>query len=298
MPDSVITFTRACPLCGADNIPYRLQTVIIRNNTAQVGLNKCMRCGLQYISPCLSQHILSQMYSYDYATDTISGVNHLNADTCASDYDAFYRFVVHFLPHGGHILDIGCGVGTMLDAFTEDIRFTISGVEISGYAAEIGRRKGHNIFVGDLEDLDLPDNSCDAILLLYVLEHVLHPGELLAHTRRILKPGGHLFIAVPNYRYLRIVADNRYARLFQGYKADLLHCKEHLQNFTPKTLKNLLERQGYSVIKFGCAKPLHKGSFFSQMVKLIAYAGVYLGFILGYHCGGIQCIAHKPKGQA
>lgn len=49
----------------------------------------------------------------------------------------------------------------------------------------------------DLQDIDLPDASLDTILSAHVLEHVPEPDRALAEVRRVLRPGGHLFLQVP-----------------------------------------------------------------------------------------------------
>lgn len=51
--------------------------------------------------------------------------------------------------------------------------------------------------VGDIHDLPLPDNSVDGIVCFAVLEHVHNPIRAMEEMRRVLKPGGKLFIYVP-----------------------------------------------------------------------------------------------------
>ncbi len=49
----------------------------------------------------------------------------------------------------------------------------------------------------DLQDIDLPDASLDTVLSAHVLEHVPEPDRALAEVRRVLRPGGRLFLQVP-----------------------------------------------------------------------------------------------------
>lgn len=51
--------------------------------------------------------------------------------------------------------------------------------------------------VCDLAAIPLEDNSVDAIICTQVLEHVREPQVVLAEFRRLLRPGGKLFLTVP-----------------------------------------------------------------------------------------------------
>lgn len=49
----------------------------------------------------------------------------------------------------------------------------------------------------DIQNIDLPDASVDAVLTPHVLEHVPDTEKSLAELYRILAPGGHLFLEIP-----------------------------------------------------------------------------------------------------
>jgi SAM-dependent methyltransferase len=49
----------------------------------------------------------------------------------------------------------------------------------------------------DLRAIDLPDACLDVMLCAHVLEHVPDTGKALAELRRVIAPGGHLFLQVP-----------------------------------------------------------------------------------------------------
>jgi len=69
---------------------------------------------------------------------------------------------------------------------------------------------------------------------MHVFEHVPRPIETLRHMRDLLKPGGMLFIEVPNTSDLNMFYD--------------LLLFEHLYHFTPETLAWLLSREGFEVV--------------------------------------------------
>lgn len=51
--------------------------------------------------------------------------------------------------------------------------------------------------IGDLLHLPLSNASCDAALSVVVLEHTPDPQRLLSEFRRVLKPGGRVWLVVP-----------------------------------------------------------------------------------------------------
>lgn len=52
--------------------------------------------------------------------------------------------------------------------------------------------------LGDLEELPLASSAFDAVISIVVLEHSRDPQRVLFETFRILRPGGKIFIVVPN----------------------------------------------------------------------------------------------------
>lgn len=60
------------------------------------------------------------------------------------------------------------------------------------------REEAHPAVVADLErPLPFKDASIETVLLVHVLEHIDACEQLLAEIRRVLKPGGTLYFAVP-----------------------------------------------------------------------------------------------------
>ena len=101
---------------------------------------------------------------------------------------------------GTRVLDVGCGQGELLQWLVEH-GFEADGIEPSDDAAALARERGLNARTATLEEL-LEDSdrlsAYDAVLLLNVLEHVPDPVGMLEGIRRLLAPGGLLYIRVPN----------------------------------------------------------------------------------------------------
>ena len=100
------------------------------------------------------------------------------------------------LPEGACVLDLGCGDGAKTKRLAE--RFDVIGVDLSGEQLRLARTAvPEGAFVqGDIVQLELPDESFDAVTAFYSFMHVPrdeHPA-LLGRVRAWLKPNG-LFLA-------------------------------------------------------------------------------------------------------
>ena len=133
---------------------------------------------------------------------------------------------------------LGCGDGRFLAAMAAR-GWRTEGIETESVAAHLARqRSGSVIHETPLEAADFSEGAFDMVSLLHVLEHVPDPRATLTEARRILRPGGILFLAVPN-------AGSGEAAIFGGawYALDL---PRHFWGFTPRTLARLVEECGFA----------------------------------------------------
>ena len=86
-----------------------------------------------------------------------------------------------------HVLEVGSGAGSLQDV-VEDY----TGLDIS----ETVRPNYHKRFVqADARAMPFPDGEFDAVFTVWVLEHIPNPEQVLREMRRVLKPGGVLYLA-------------------------------------------------------------------------------------------------------
>ena len=137
----------------------------------------------------------------------------------------------------GRVLDVGCGPGWLLKAF-ERRGWEAKGTELSVEAAAFAREGlGLDVESRELEDLAFPEDSFDAVILWHVLEHLPAPEAVLREVARILKPGGVLFLGVPNWGSPESQSSG--PAWFQ------LDVPRHLNHFTAERLEGLLEANGF-----------------------------------------------------
>ena len=87
-----------------------------------------------------------------------------------------------------------------------------------------------------LEDCGFEPGSFDAVSLFDVLEHLIDPAATLRACARLLRPGGIVFLYVPNY--------DSASRLLMGQAAHFIWPTHHLNYYTPATARDLLARHG------------------------------------------------------
>lgn len=140
-------------------------------------------------------------------------------------------------PHGGRLLEVGCGTGDFL-AEAQAAGFEVAGVEVSTEAARTARaRVGEAaVRVGELSDVARQLGTFDVCVLWDVLEHARNPLDLLRTARALLRPGGVLALATPSL-------DSWSARLLGERWMEIK--PEHLFYFDRGTLQGALFRAGF-----------------------------------------------------
>ena len=113
------------------------------------------------------------------------------------------------LPRGA-LLDVPAGEGA-LAARLIDAGFDVRCCDLY---PEIFRLDGVDIHQGNL-DAELPfgDSSFDYVTCLEGLEHIENPQQAMREFARVLKPGGHLIVSVPNILNI----EERLKWLLHGY---------------------------------------------------------------------------------
>ncbi|HEY7770189.1 class I SAM-dependent methyltransferase [Longimicrobium sp.] len=116
--------------------------------------------------------------------------------------DTLQKYVPGFATAGARVLDIGCGDAGVLIAFAER-GARCAGIELDEKSLERGRLRAeeHGVEVdlrsGVAEALPWEDASFDLVILDNVLEHVTDREKTLLEIRRVLKPGGLLYMVTP-----------------------------------------------------------------------------------------------------
>jgi ubiquinone/menaquinone biosynthesis C-methylase UbiE len=111
-------------------------------------------------------------------------------------------------PPAGPLWDIGGGNGFQAREL-QTRGWQVVLVEPGAEACALARKRGvEHVFQATLQSLAVPDQLLAAASLFDVIEHVAEPSGLLGELRRVLRPGGLLFVTVPAHDWLWSGADD------------------------------------------------------------------------------------------
>lgn len=108
--------------------------------------------------------------------------------------DYFYR---HLPATPGRLLDVGCGNGSFL-LRARDSGWIVEGIEPDPIAAERAANSGLEVHHGNVHSYAVQEARFDVITLSHVFEHLHNPQEVLDRCLGLLKPGGVLWMSMPN----------------------------------------------------------------------------------------------------
>lgn len=238
-----------CPLCGLNR--YRQ----IYKERGALGIVRCSSCGLIYVNPRLKAP--EKIYwgdadkYFQEAKWIFEGKARHHRDP---NYIADLRLIYKYKP-SGNLLDIGTNMGFFLRN-ARGWKWKLYGVEPSSALSQMARKYfALNVKTGFLEDSAFETNFFDVVTMTDVFEHIPEPDKVLKEVSRILKHDGILFIKVPNglFNLLKFHAARIAGRL-KDY--DLFDSYEHVIHYSHKTLRYMLKKHGFTVIKTSIGRPI------------------------------------------
>lgn len=152
-----------------------------------------------------------------------------------------------------NLLDVGCGQGTLLGSLIDGLPLRLQrrcvphGVDISRELARqsqilMSARGGSCINADAISGVDtFPDGHFHLAILASFLEHELQPLALLRALRPKLASDGVVIVKVPNYDSLN--------RLWRGGRWCGFRWPDHVNYFTPHTLREAAARAGFRVVR-------------------------------------------------
>lgn len=226
---SKIEFPAYCPIC---NSPYLTFVKKLKQRSGgSVGLYFCMNCQ-SASSP------LSRVVPESDVTAWHLSVHERNMAWANQLFDA--------IDAEGPLVDIGCGVGSLLQAGRERGMSTI-GFDLNPWACQVGREK----FGLDLRNKEWRKATAPpakTITCISVLEHIHFPRVLMFEmVSAAVQFKAQLFISVPFFSRLqwpKILTDN----LQPGHFFEIPH--SHVSHFSPQAVEDICRAAGAKDVQF------------------------------------------------
>lgn len=158
----------------------------------------------------------------------------------------------------GRLLDFGCGGGDFLVAMRK-FGWQVEGLDnAASCAKDVTNRTGIKVHVGTLPHPQIKPGSFDAVTMWNALEHVHQPRETVRAASAALRPGGILVVGVPN------IASWAFEQFRERWYP--LKVPTHLTHFTPNTLKETLNAEGFQVLSI---EHISRPSFLRKSVRRV-----------------------------
>jgi SAM-dependent methyltransferase len=225
--------TRGCHLCGCRK--FELLSVRDRHGDP-LRTVACWRCGLVAQETIAAPDELEQFYREEYREEYNGERSPSPRRVVREWHRARERFALlkSYLRPDDAVFEVGAGIGCNLKQF-ELAGHAAEGIEPGRGFAEFSRRElCCDVRVATLEQVT-SSSRWDLVLLVHVLEHLPFPKSALGQIRDFLRPGGRLYVEVPNL-----------AAPHSG-PGQLFH-RAHLYDFTPWTLAALANASGFEVL--------------------------------------------------
>ena len=121
----------------------------------------------------------------------------------AASTRADHEIIIHAVPQGARVLDVGCGDGVLLHRLKQERNAVVRGMELSQAGVNACVAKGLSVVQGDA-DLDLalyPDDSFDIVVLSRTIQATRKPEMVLKQMHRI---GAKAVVSLPNFGFWQV----------------------------------------------------------------------------------------------
>jgi SAM-dependent methyltransferase len=259
---------RCCPVCGSNSTerifaeasftPDALDGFAFASRKLPEYMHyrivACRQCDVLYSSPTPTREFLESAYR-DAQFDA-SDESRLASKT----YGGFLPELARRLPDRKGALDIGTGDGTFLEQLLEHGFTDVVGVEPSAAPVAMASANVKSLIrQAPFRASDFAGSKFRLITCFQTMEHIDDPLGLCRDAHQLLQPGGALFLVCHNHRALS-------ARVM-GLKSPIFDI-EHLQLFSPKSIRKTMERAGFENIEVHTVVNRYPVHYFAKLAPL------------------------------
>jgi 2-polyprenyl-3-methyl-5-hydroxy-6-metoxy-1,4-benzoquinol methylase len=257
--DSIVHYNH-CPVCGSASTRPILTAKDFTVSGENFSIWQCSDCTLRFTQDAPALDAIGRYYkSEDY-------ISHTN--TSRGLINKFYQAVRKRTlkqkrqlvckttsKKQGSLLDVGGGTGSFVKEM-KDHGWQAMGLEPDADARRVAKEHFDCELLDSNELFSLTPNSFDAITLWHVLEHVHDLTGYINQLKLLLKSGGRLIVAVPNYTSFDA---SKYKENWAGYDVP-----RHLYHFSPEAMQTFSEKMGMQILDL---KPMWFDSFYVSLLS-------------------------------
>ena len=224
-----------CPCCDSDKTQMHLWVKDLFLTGEAFEIQECLKCGLLFTEPRPDPNSIGKYYQseeyYSHQENKNGFIPRIYETVKGFNLKKKYKLATKGMTKG-RMLEIGCGAGDFLKVM-ENKGWNCTGIEPSENAKAIARKKVKEQLYNPEDINSLPDESFDLITMWHVLEHVDNLKEEIMHLERLLKKGGRLVLALPNFKS----ADAEYYREYWA----AYDVPRHLNHFCRESINNIFK---------------------------------------------------------
>lgn len=123
------------------------------------------------------------------------------------DSNHVWNKLANLIPSGSKVLDIGCSSGNFGEFLIRQKACQVDGVEPDKKDADIASQKLGKVwsfFIDDPANVAQIKGKYDVLVFADVLEHLVHPDEVLKLVKQLVNPGGRVVFSVPNMAHISV----------------------------------------------------------------------------------------------
>ena len=242
---------KKCLQCNSEEykIIYNFESIPVKKRIGKKkDIVKCKNCKLIYCFPRNQNESMLDIYRKNYWDEFQIKVGEKSIKYRRKEFEKISEERIEFISKiksYGKLLDVGCSEGFLVYEAKKK-GYNSFGIDLNQKNIEYGKKK-YNIKLKNSMIKNYREKNFDVITSFNVLEHVSFPDLMIKEMEKRIKKNGLLVIGTHD-----ILCRNH---KIEKQKWKHIIPNEHLYYFSKKTLKNLVEKENFRLIKY--MKPIN-----------------------------------------